>query len=333
MNTISITLKRVLRRLFGSVYAVFRQRVSKGKGQNKTHIYSGYGTSKFLVLAGRITSSQPSQSTSSDISRWQNLWNNSRLFFNDERKNIASTVFFAGEEHSFRTDHEGYFEIRHKLTSSISSGWHPIHTSQSALDTLGEFLIIPPENTVGIISDVDDTILHTNVSDKRKMLLNTFLLNAQQRIVVEGMQAVICSLLSQNAQPDQAAMFYLSASPRQLHKSIIDFLSINKFPKGVLITKLVSDEIDSEPWLDQVSYKIDKISEVLKNTLGTNFYLLGDNVESDPDIYEQIRRLHPERILGIWIRLVNPADKKLALRIRPLKIAGVEDLVELLTID
>jgi phosphatidate phosphatase APP1 len=66
-----------------------------------------------------------------------------------------------------------------------------------------------------------------------------------------------------------------------------------------------------------------KIEEILARVPHARFTLIGDDGERDPEIYEEIRRLHPDRIEAIWIRRVNPDP------VRP-KLADQGDLAVLL---
>ena len=113
---------------------------------------------------------------------------------------------------------------------------------------------MPPGNRLGLISDIDDTILISEVTQKRRLLANTFLKNAKQRQAVPGMASLYTRLMAQNAEPASAPLFYLSASPRQLQDAISEFLGHNAFPPGVLLTKRVSNDFSGDPLLDQLSY-------------------------------------------------------------------------------
>jgi phosphatidate phosphatase APP1 len=175
----------------------------------------------------------------------------------------------------------------------------------------GALLLLPPDNRRGLISDLDDTILVTGVNDKARMLGNTFLKNPAQREAVPAMAWLYKTVLASNPAPRAAPLFYLSASPRQLHGAIATFLKLNGFPDGVLITKRVTDDRTSEPLLDQMAYKLQKIEDILARTPGVHFVLVGDDGERDPDIYETVRRQHTERVEAIWIRRVNPQPVRL----------------------
>jgi phosphatidate phosphatase APP1 len=183
--------------------------------------------------------------------------------------------------------------------------------------------VVPDSNVHGLISDLDDTILVTEVTSTRRMLANTLLRNPMQREAVPGTAALYRELAAKNADAAAAPVFYLSASPRQLHFSIETFLAYNGFPRGVLITKRVTNDETSESLFDQAPYKKARIEEILARVAHARFTLIGDDGEHDPEIYEEIRKAHPERIEAIWIRRVHPDPE------RP-KLAGQGDLAVLL---
>jgi phosphatidate phosphatase APP1 len=165
---------------------------------------------------------------------------------------------------------------------------------------------VPPVNVHGLISDVDDTIVVTEVTSVRRMLSNTLLRNPLQREAFPGMAALYRRLADRNVDPAAAPVFYLSASPRQLHFAIETFLGHNAFPQGVLITKRVTNDETSEPLRDQAAYKKAKIEDILARLPHVRFTLIGDDGERDPEIYRDVRNAHPDRIDAIWIRRVSP---------------------------
>jgi phosphatidate phosphatase APP1 len=173
-------------------------------------------------------------------------------------------------------------------------------------------LLVPPENTHGIISDVDDTILVTEVGSKRRMLINTLLHNPLQRRIFSGMPPLYRRLAAFNPYPAAAPMFYLSATPRQLHLPLQAFLEQHQLPRGVLITKRITGDATSEPVRDQFAYKTRKIEQLLERLPHVAFTLIGDDAERDPDIFDTIRSRYPSRIAGVWIRRVNKDPRVVA---------------------
>jgi phosphatidate phosphatase APP1 len=189
--------------------------------------------------------------------------------------------------------------------AALSCGWHRIHAAAGdATDEIG-LLMVPDENVHGVISDVDDTILVTEVGSKRRMLINTLLRNPLQRKVVPHAATAYRALLARNPRPAAAPMFYLSATPRQLHLVLQAFLDHNGFPPGVLVTKRITNDQTTEPLLDQVAYKTARIEQILKRVPHVTFTLIGDDTESDPEIFASIQERYPQRIGSIWIRGIN----------------------------
>lgn len=277
-------------------------------GGDRLTIYPAYSDGSSMVVEGRLVERHVSAPADPSDSRAYNLWRNARLFFNDERQQQPVRLRLSGYAGETRSDGEGYFRIAEK--TSLASGWHELRAEGGKTSAQGRLLVVPPENRLGLISDLDDTILISEVTNKRRLLANTFLKNATQRQAVPGMAELYGRVMAHNPQPAAAPLFYLSASPRQMHDAISEFLGRNAFPPGVLITKRVSNDHSSEPLLDQFNYKIHKIEEIFARLPWVRFVLVGDDGERDPEIYDWVREHYPERVVDIWIRHVSTDPKR-----------------------
>lgn len=278
-------------------------------GQDEITLYPGFGDNRGVVVEGRVIEQRHARIAGPDDGKLRNLLRNARLFKNDERKHKPVTLRVGNAEWHTRTDQEGYFRVELPPDSSPGAGWHEVSAYTSSGKGNGELLVLPQDNRRGLISDLDDTILVTEVTSKARMLGNTFLKTPAQREAVGGMARLYAQVMAVNAYPDAAPLVYLSASPRQLHGVIARFLELNGFPKGVLITKRVTDDRTSEPLIDQFAYKTKKIEEILARWPQVRFILVGDDGERDPDIYESVRSRHPGRVEAIWIRHVHSNPK------------------------
>jgi phosphatidate phosphatase APP1 len=286
-------------------------------------LYNAYGAAGRAMLEGRVIDYQEQRLASMADRRIANLRRSLRMMFNAERKHLPVRAWMTNREWHAVTDEEGYLQIEMHNIAAIPCGWHRIHTvAGDATDEIG-LLLVPPENVHGIISDVDDTILITHVSSKRLMLMNTFLRNPLQRQVVPGIANAYRAMLAKNPRPAAAPMFYLSATPRQLHLALQAILDHNGMPPGVLITKRITNDASSEPLLDQLVYKTAKIEQILARVPHVTFTLIGDDAERDPEVFAAIREHHPSRIGSIWIRHVHPDPQ------RP-RLPGQGDLTELI---
>ena len=99
-------------------------------------------------------------------------------------------------------------------------------------------------------------------------------------------------------------VFYVSSSPWNLHAFLLAFIRHQDFPLGpVLLRDLLGNRHGREQ-------KHTRIREVLDLHPDLSFVLLGDSGEHDPQIYADIVREYPDRILAVYIREVrlDPGD-------------------------
>ncbi len=272
-------------------------------GADRVSVYPAYGDGVSMILEGRVVERRDGPSAAVDDAGLRNLWRNLRLWINDERKQAPVDLTVGELSLQTRTDDEGYFKVQ--AAHALTAGWHEIAAGSRHGTGHGRLLVVPQANRLGMISDLDDTILVSEVTSKPRLLANSFLKNPTQRQAVPGMAALYARTLAANPQPASAPLFYLSASPRQLHEPIDEFLDGNGFPAGVLITKRVTDDASSDPLFDQFAYKTRQIEAILERLPWVRFILVGDDGERDPEIYDWVRRRHPERVAEIWIRRVR----------------------------
>lgn len=291
-------------------------------GADRISLYPGYSNGQRLLVEGRIVEARSAAPVREADGRLTNLWRNLGHFFNDERQGQPLLLHLQGQAWPLASDAEGYFSLD-TPHPPLAPGWHQIMAESRGHQGQGRLLVVPRENRLGLISDLDDTLLISEVTRKHRLLGNTFLKNPTQRQVVPGTAALLARVAAANPRPEAAPLFYLSASPRQLQDGIADFLERNAFPAGVLLTKQIREDGGGDPLLDQYTYKTRKIEGILARLPGVRFLLLGDDGEKDPEIYAWIQKLYPERVAGIWIRRVSPPPQ------RPLP-PGQRDLAEVL---
>jgi len=268
-------------------------------------LYPGYGTAQHFTIEGRVIEARHETAEAAEDSYFTNLKRSARRLVNDEQANIKVRVAIDKHSWTARSDQEGYFLID-VVGLNLAPGWHQVEASSGSVHAKGRMLLVPPQNNIGLISDLDDTILISDVVQKTRLLKNTFLKNYVQRKAVPGAAAVYTRFAQQNVQPEAAPIFYLSASPRQLQTGIQNFLDHNGFPPGVLITKKVTNDNSGEPLFDQARYKTAHIERLLNEYPTMRFVLIGDDGERDPEIYHEIQRRFPARVSQVLIRYVSP---------------------------
>lgn len=190
--------------------------------------------------------------------------------------------------------------MEHDARIEISLSLSPNHPPASAI-TSPLYLVAP--KGISVISDIDDTIKNTQVTQKRAMLANTFVHPFQ---AIEGMAAVY-----QQWALDGAFFHYVSSSPWQIYESLDNFFVQHQFPEGSMHLRWfrLRDEILRKWQLLRRRGKYAIISNLMKRFPQRQFVLIGDSGERDPEIYAKIAKRFARQIPLVAIRQV--ADKPL----------------------
>jgi Uncharacterized conserved protein (DUF2183) len=152
---------------------------------------------------------------------------------------------------------------------------------------------------LSIVSDIDDTIKHTQVRDRKAMLLNTF---ARPFAAVPGMAEWYGRIAA--AQP--TAFHYVSSGPFQMFPAVQGFLDEARLPPGSMHLRAFSLKPNALFSKSASSnHKHTSIERLLADYPQRRFVLIGDSGEHDPEIYGEVARRHPKQITAILIRDVT----------------------------
>lgn len=169
----------------------------------------------------------------------------------------------------------------------------------------GHVLVSPPFSQFGIISDIDDTVLQTDATSLLQSAKLTFLGNAYTRLPFAGVAAFYRALQSGPITTLFNPIYFVSSSPWNLYDLLIDFFRIQGIPKGPILLRdlgLTKTQFIKSSHLD---HKLGMIRKVLDVNPQLPFVLIGDSGQHDPEIYSQVVRENPGRILAIYIRDVS----------------------------
>jgi phosphatidate phosphatase APP1 len=269
--------------------------------------YVGHGGAEGVLVRGRVLDDPPPSEAVEGEGVGAAVHRTVRNFVTDELPGVPLRVTVADATVETVTDAEGYFLARlHPDTDRLTSPW-----TSGTVELGGEYrgvtdphrtplqVRVPgPDATFGIVSDVDDTILQTGVQRLRHMVRQTLTGSALTRTPFEGAPELYRDLAG-GANP----VFYVSSSPWNLHAFLMAFLRHREFPLGPV---LLRDLLGTHGW----EHKYGRIREILGLHRDLPFVLLGDSGERDPEIYADIVRAFPGRILAVYIREVrlDPGD-------------------------
>lgn len=166
--------------------------------------------------------------------------------------------------------------------------------------------IQPVESNTIVISDLDDTLIHSFIGNKFKQFRTLLFTSVEKRKAVKNMQSLIrrFALSGTNC-------FYLSNSEQNLYPMLYRFLTINEFPPGPLFLKqfihlghVVSRRIRRK----KHAHKMNTLAKIMELFPNKQYVLIGDNTQKDLTIYLDLAEQFPDRIRYIIIRKVR--DRK-----------------------
>jgi phosphatidate phosphatase APP1 len=235
-----------------------------------------------------------------------------RQFLMTGLKGRPVSIALAGREfHVAESDYMGLFRGTIELNDDIATSLaHPMENGGrwigcSAVlgptddrEFSGKLQLVEPTG-VSIISDVDDTIKHSNVGNRRDLFRNTF---TRHFVPVTGMPE-----LYRDCATAGAVFHFVSGSPWQLYEPLHEFCSAEGYPFGSFHLKRfrfreAARKLRMSP---QKTHKRAAIEPILAAFPNRRFVLIGDSGEQDPEIYGSVLREFPGQIIGIFIRAIR----------------------------
>ena len=258
------------------------------------------------------------------------LWNTYKRFKTDLITNQPLLLKLPdGRKIETKTDGQGYFLIDETVENMLSltdeNGWlkyeisfvekFPKRIIQNNNKFIGEIMIPSETAKFGLISDIDDTIMHTGLTSRFKWQVakNTVFKRAEKRIPLEGAADFYTKLQNGKSGHDHNPVFYVSHGPWNLYRYLEVFLGKNNFPKGPILLRDFVNPF-AKKYKPEKPQKQKEIINILETYPQLPFILVGDSGEHDPDIYIEIAEAHPERILAIYMRSVNHTKKMIRVK-------------------
>jgi phosphatidate phosphatase APP1 len=212
-------------------------------------------------------------------------------------------LFVSGEP--VVSDGEGYFHL--ELAGRFHAGWNDVAVElagRPAVRATARVMVPSPTARFGVISDIDDTVVHSHVTRKLRMLLTIALSSARTRKPFAGV-AAFYRALHRGGSSSPNPFFYVSKSPWNLYAPLVEYLELQGLPAGPLILRDFG-------WRMPKQHKETAIANILATYPELPFVLIGDSGEHDPEIYAGVVRRFKDRIRAIYIRSVHRKAKRTA---------------------
>jgi phosphatidate phosphatase APP1 len=280
--------------------------------------YFGFGNAHKVWVRGRVLDERVFREQTGEDSAWNNMVALYQRLESDEVAGARVRAHFQGRRQDTTTDRGGYFSFELTPEQVLGGGRHNVELelpdSRGAdglpLRATAHVVVPPPSARFGIISDIDDTVLWTNVTNKLNMALMLARSNAHTRKPFKGVAAFYRALVDGAGGNEDNPVFYVSSSPWHLFGPLVEFLRVQGIPVGPLLLRELGVR-ELFQLKEHRNHKLDKIELILGFYPDMQFVLVGDSGEQDPEIYAEVVRRHPRSVRVIYIRNVNPDPSRI----------------------
>jgi phosphatidate phosphatase APP1 len=279
--------------------------------------FIGHGTTRRVRVGGRVVLGRPEAAAPAvgvpeapdptPRSRRAVLRATIARFLTVEVPGAVVTVRGPGVMTRIRADRDGYLDAVLDVTEPLSPGWHAFELRlRDGAAVSAQVLVVDPEARIGLVSDVDDTILETGLTRGIEFVRATLLTPVRDRTPLPGAAALYRALLEPADGPVRP-VFYVSTSPWNLHEMLLEFVVLRRFPLGPLV---LTDWGPSRSGLFRIGAQEHKgglVRRMLEEHPQLGLVLVGDSGQLDPEIYAALAREHPDRIRAVYIRRTRHA--------------------------
>jgi phosphatidate phosphatase APP1 len=293
--------------------------------------YLGFGTPARLDVSGRVLRRARHRAPDAAQPAWRNFVELWKRIESDELPGARVRACFGDACADATADDEGHFSARLDIAVPLAPGWQRVELAlvapaRPSAGAVAEVLVPAATARFGVISDIDDTVLWSNVTSRLSMLALLMRSNARTRKPFKGVAAFYRALARGTGDAADNPVFYVSSSPWNLYGPLVDFLAIQQLPRGPLLLKDFGEHL-LFGGADHHSHKRAAIDRILDTYPALPFVLIGDSGEQDPEIYAEVVQARPGRVRTVYIRSVDPDPSRIEAidaLIRTVRAAGVE---------
>lgn len=261
--------------------------------------YTGYGTNEWVRVLGRVLLA-PASSTKRDL-RTARGW---RRFVAITAPGVPLVVEVAGRPHRFVTARGGYVDV--VVPASMTPGWGQVTIGvDGSSSASAPVYIVGDAAQVGIVSDIDDTVMITALPRPFLAFWNTFGRHEAARRPVPGMAELYRTIGSQH--PD-GIVVYLSTGAWNVAPAVESFLTKHAYPPGPLLLTDWGPSPDAF-FRSGRAHKEASLRRLIAELPQVSWILIGDDGQHDPDLYCEAAATAPDRISAIAIRELTASQQ------------------------
>ncbi len=217
------------------------------------------------------------------------------------------TIVIGGVKYEAYTDRGGVLDV--KLEIDLEPGMHEVIMYVPGSRAVATSVYIVPESQkLGVIMDVDDTVMVTMLPRPLVAAWNSFVLDEHARIPTPGM-AVMTDRIRRSE--SNAPFMYLSTGAWNITPTLRRFLSRNGYPRGTFL--LTDWGPTPDRWFRSgTKHKVDSLQRLVEEFPQMKWILVGDDGQRDPYIYNGFAVRYPDNVAAIVIRNLTVGESVLA---------------------
>jgi len=267
--------------------------------------FDGYGSPRYVRALGRVLLKTRSLVDETDdaaesIRGWRSFSSVPYAF-------AHVNVWLGDHEFHFVADRGGVIDV--DLNVSMAPGVHTIYMqAEGSTVTEATITVVSDQQHLGVVCDVDDTVMVTALPRPMLAAWNSFVANEHARIPTPGMSTMMDRLRRRHP---HAPFLYLSTGAWNVAPTLRRFLTRNAYPSGALL--LTDWGPTTDRWFRSGSqHKVQNLQRLAERFPHVKWILIGDDGQHDPKIYSGFAQRHPESVAAIVIRNLSPTEAVLA---------------------
>ncbi|MET0933727.1 MAG: phosphatase domain-containing protein [Mycetocola sp.] len=299
----ALTLHRAAR--IDDAWLDWRARRGRKRGLVATVIpFTGYGSTTLIRVLARVLLTKPDATPAAAPSQRVRGW---RSFTSIPVVSASVTIVAGGQSFEVQADRGGVIDA--EITASLEPGWQQITLrSENSRPVVANVFIADPAVRVGVISDIDDTVMVTALPRPLLAAWNTFVLDEHARTPVPGMAVMLERLVRRH---EGTPIIYLSTGAWNVAPTLSRFLTRHLYPAGALLLT------DWGPTHDRLfrsgrQHKADNLRRLAAEFPDVRWLLVGDDGQHDEEIYGSFAEEYPDHVAAVAIRQLSPGEAVLA---------------------
>jgi phosphatidate phosphatase APP1 len=224
---------------------------------------------------------------------------------------VDVSVRVGGVEQQVTTQRRGFAALT-LTVPGLAPGWHrvdatllPDGADSEVVSGHGRVLVPDLDAPFAVISDIDDTVLRSRVTEGVRAMLSTLVGDANRRDAIIGMASLYRGL---NRGPEHGgggvaalpSFFYVSTGSWAMYSLLTKFLQGRGFPRGPIF---LTDWGPTDRYIVRSGkeHKRNAIGRLLAGYPSMRFVLIGDSGQGDPEVYLEFAGSHPQQVAAILI--------------------------------